>query len=179
MGGLSSEGIIQETACYHRRNGEIEVYKAKAKGKISKPEEKKRKVYLLDKDNKITLPYLVRPVENNSSVVYYKLCDFLGKPNSSNKNKNKNEDDNTVYVQKKITINEKNQLKIKKSGNTVYELYEYKNNSPVKKITMPYKLNTQKKYELKLQNSHNNVHLQSVILEHNHTEKKWKFTYIF
>ena len=57
---------------------------------IGTPSKGVKKVYVLDVDNAITLPIPVTPMENNTSKIYYKLGDFIGKCNT---NKGDNKDD--------------------------------------------------------------------------------------
>lgn len=58
-----------------------------------------KKVYVLDVDNAITLPIPVTPMENNTSKIYYKLGDFIGKCNT---NKGDNKDDYRIVSPFKI-----------------------------------------------------------------------------
>jgi hypothetical protein len=73
-----------------------------------------KRLFVLDMDNSITLPHIVRPLENNSNWPYYSLKDFL-QPVNSNKGQ--------VILQDNISIIG-NELIVKANGKKQYDLFE-------------------------------------------------------
>jgi hypothetical protein len=127
----------------------------------------KKQVYLLDVNNTITLPIPVRPVENNTAPVYYRISEFFGKNNSNLKD--------VIVVQKNITI-DGNTLNIQTSGKKTYKLYE--NGSLVKTFINngSHSLNTSNQYQLTVTGTNRNVQLQSILITNG---TPWQLYYIF
>lgn len=91
---LDDEASIEKVDKQLNLKDRLDRYKS-----IGTPSEGVKKVYVLDVDNAITLPIPVTPMENNTSKIYYKLGDFIGKCNT---NKGDNKDDYRIVSPFKI-----------------------------------------------------------------------------
>lgn len=91
---LDDEASIEKVDKQLNLKDRLDRYKS-----IGTPSKGVKKVYVLDVDNAITLPIPVTPMENNTSKIYYKLGDFIGKCNT---NKGDNKDDYRIVSPFKI-----------------------------------------------------------------------------
>ncbi len=91
---LDDEASIEKVDKQLNLKDRLDRYKS-----IGTPSKGVKKVYVLDVDNAITLPIPVTPMENNTSKIYYKLGDFIGKCNA---NKGDNKDDYRIVSPFKI-----------------------------------------------------------------------------
>lgn len=124
-----------------------------------------KNVYVLDLNNPIKLPHIVRPAENNSSpAVYYTLNEFFGEVNCRTKN------GEYVIVQKAVQIKNGNELNISinKRGSKTYDVYCTTNNTHVKRFessdSAP--LDTDLEYEIRVSGENKDVSLQTIQLTH-------------
>jgi hypothetical protein len=128
-----------------------------------------KQVYLLDKNRPIILSIPVRPVENNTSPIYYSLSDFLRVgPNSNIGN---------IIVQKNIWIDGGNILHVVTKGKKNYELNC--GNQVLKTFSSngTQLLNTTQKYTIKVIGKNRKVQLKQICLTYNNNQ--WEFEYIF
>lgn len=91
---LDDEASIEKVDKQLNLKDRLDRYKS-----IGTPSKGVKKVYVLDVDNAITLPIPITPMENNTSKIYYKLGDFIGKCNT---NKGDNKDDYRIVSPFKI-----------------------------------------------------------------------------
>lgn len=91
---LDDEASIEKVDKQLNLKDRLDRYKS-----IGTPSKGVKKVYVLDVDNAITLPIPVTPMGNNTSKIYYKLGDFIGKCNT---NKGDNKDDYRIVSPFKI-----------------------------------------------------------------------------
>lgn len=127
-------------------------------------------VYLLDLVDTIDLSIPVRPVENNTSPIYYSLKDFI--QNSANSNINK------IVVQKNIRIDDNDVLHISTNGKKTYTLFCNQVN-PLASFSSnsTYQLDKSKQYSIRVQSKNKSVQLKSINL--NFKNGKWDFEYVF
>lgn len=129
----------------------------------------KKQVYVLDLNNTLQLPRPVRPIENNTSPVYYPLCDFFQQPNSNI---------GAVIVQKHIWVDANDILYVCTNGKKHYRL-SYKFGTLIKSFatngTCILKNNFD--YIIDVIGINRSVALKSIDVRF--INNKWKYYYIF
>lgn len=147
----------------------LSTYKKIVKSKPNKQVSGKKRVYILDMDNPITLPVPIRPAENNLSPAYYTFQEFFGNINSNL---------NCIIVQKDIKIIG-NTIKFKTNGKKTYELKD--NNGTVLKTFRrsgeysPLKTNIE--YDICVSGANRKVQLKNILLSYH--DNKWVEYYVF
>jgi len=147
----------------------LSTYKQTLRNQGQDPVSGNKRVYILDLDHPLVLPFPVRPVENNASPVYYSLHEFLTPVNSSI---------DCVIVQKDVSI-ENDILSIHTNGKKIYHLFDKSGNKLQSFATVGTygPLQVDMKYELIVQGSNRNVELKRICLEY--VDKKWTMFYQF
>lgn len=138
----------------------LEIYKSKC----SYTHNRIKYVYILDLDHTIELPFIVRPLENNSGPAYYQLSEIMGACNCNI--------DNYRILQPKAIKIEDNHLSIK--NNTKYKSYKLKVNGSELDLSsgQEIELSSQNKYELEIIDG-NKTNLVMI----NHVDSQWRLSY--
>lgn len=162
---LDDEASIEKVDKQLNLKDRLDRYKS-----IGTPSKGVKKVYVLDVDNAITLPIPVTPMENNTSKIYYKLGDFIGKCNT---NKGDNKDDYRIVSPFKIdghTLHVPNSRKnciLKKEDGTLVKDFSC-NKEPIE-------LNKEYVYELFVQGDKRSIRLNKIRLSYE--AGSWKMFY--
>lgn len=162
---LDDEASIEKVDKQLNLKDRLDRYKS-----IGTPSKGVKKVYVLDVDNAITLPIPVTPMENNTSKIYYKLGDFIGKCNT---NKGDNKDDYRIVSPFKIdghTLHVPNSRKnciLKKEDGTLVKDFSC-NKEPIE-------LNKEYVYELFVQGDKRSIRLNKIRISYE--AGSWKMFY--
>lgn len=81
LNDLSQIAVLQKIPQYANIDQQIQTYKTQTK--YNPNDHNSKRLFILDIDNSIKLPNLVRPLENNSNRPYYDIKDFLQPVNSN------------------------------------------------------------------------------------------------
>lgn len=149
----------------------IEAYKNLVEWK-----EDRKRLYLLDMENALEMPYKVRPAENNSFSIYYSMSDFLAQPNLIADDKSCNEAKRTIIVAKNITI-ENNRLSVKQ-GCKLYEL-QTKDGQVLSSMEQSYDLDPSKEYVLMVHPTKKATNLKCINLQFDEKKSKWLLLFDF
>ncbi|WP_444384895.1 hypothetical protein [Prevotellamassilia timonensis] len=162
---LDDEASIEKVDKQLNLKDRLDRYKS-----IGTPSKGVKKVYVLDVDNAITLPIPVTPMENNTSKIYYKLGDFIGKCNT---NKGDNKDDYRIVSPFKIdghTLSvprSKRNCILKKEDGTLVKDFSCKEGS--------IELNKEYVYELFVQGDKRSIRLNKIRISYE--AGSWKMFY--
>lgn len=130
-----------------------------------------KKVYVLDLNNPLELPYPAQMVENNTVLVYYKLSTLIGKPNCNLPN--------TRIVDKLEVVGDELSIGNSSQGNRTYTLKKMDGTlvtdfSSSNKCT----LNQNESYDLFISGK-KNMRLNNILISYNIQNDKWELYYKF
>ena len=129
-----------------------------------------KRIYVLDLDNPVKLPNIVRPAENNASPAYYSISEFVRDVNSNL---------GRVIVQKDVQIKNGNTLCIESNGNKNYDVYDSTSNTQIASFpgSAPVPLNSNLRFEIQVRGAKRSVALKTIRLSYQNG--KWDFYYFF
>ena len=126
-----------------------------------------KRLFVLDMENQIQLPNVVRPFENNSNWPYYSLTEMLQQVNSNI---------GQIIIHKGVSVNN-NELKVNTNGKKKYDLYESSNYICSFAKGGSFILDPAKNYSVDVVRVNRGGHICKVII--NYVNGKWQVEYHF